>query len=265
MSRSNEIESLAEFVAETYFPNDRVEPLVVAGQIGITHNFGHYADAFDGLLEYMDGRFHIYVNLDRLRSPDHPRARFTLGHELGHFYIDDHRNALSGGIGPHASFTDYQSQNPAEQEADSFAAAFLMPMKRFKSIAKKKYPGAAAVRELADIFGTSYASTAIRYARSNTHSVIVMRWTLEERKWCWSSDDLYNITKNKAHRSLEPIPSDSLTMSTLHSLNGRLDRRGSTLSTWFPFIANGSLEDRIVVEEVIPLGDFGALTILYPE
>lgn len=265
MSRSNEIEELAEFIAETYFPNDRVEPLVIADQLGITYNFGHYADAFDGLLEYMDNRFHIYANLDRLRSPDHPRARFTLGHELGHFYIDDHHNALTGGVGPHASFTDYQSQNPAEQEADSFAAAFLMPMERFKSATKKKTPGAAAIRELADVFGTSYASTAIRYARSNIHSVIVMRWTLEGRKWCWSSDDLHSITKNKAHRALEPIPRDSLTISTLQSPSTELNRRGSTLSTWFPFIANGSRDDRIVVEEVIYLGDFGVLTILYPE
>ena len=265
MSRLNEIEVLAEFVAESHFPNDSVDPLVIADNMGITHNFGNYQDAFDGLLEFMNNHFHIYANLDHLHSPRHPRARFTLGHELGHFYIDDHRNALTGGIGPHASFTDYQSKNPAEREADTFAAALLMPMSRFKSAAKKRRPGKEAIQELVDMFGTSYSSTAIRYARTNTHSVIVMRWTMQERKWCWSSDDLFDITTNKAYRSVQHIPQDSLTMSSLNSNNIELNQRGSTLGTWFPFITAGSRNDRIVIEEVISLGNFGVLTILYPE
>jgi Zn-dependent peptidase ImmA (M78 family) len=265
LSRVNEIEALAEFVADTYFPDERVDPLEIADRNSITHNFGQYEEAFDGLLEYRTGRFHIYANLDRLRSPEYPRARFTLGHELGHFYIDDHRNALIGGVGPHASFTDYQSQNPAEQEADAFAAAFLMPMERFRSAAGNRLPGAIAVRELAGLFGTSYASTAIRYARTNTHSVIVMRWTLQERKWCWSSEDLFSLTENKAYRAFNRIPADSLTLSTLRSVNGELERCESTLSKWFPYIIARSRKDRIVIEEVMPLGEFGVLTILYPE
>ena len=265
LSRRDELEALAEFVADRYFPNDRVEPLAIADHNGITHNFGRYEAAFDGLLEYRNGRFHIYANLDRLRSPEHPRARFTLGHEIGHFYIDDHRNALIGGVGPHASFTDYQSQNPAEQEADAFAAAFLMPMARFRPAAGNRPPGAAAVRELADLFGTSYASTAIRYARTNTHAVIVMRWTLQERKWCWSSDDLFHLTENKAYRAFNRLPADSLTLSTLRSLKGERERCESSLSQWFPSIVARSRKDRRVVEEAIPLGEFGVLTLLYPE
>lgn len=263
LHRLDDIEALGEFVADTYFPDKRVEPLDIAERNGMTHSFDHYKDAFDGLLEYKNGRFHIYANLDRLRTPEHPRARFTLGHEIGHFYIDEHRNALIGGVVPHNSFTDYQSHNPAEQEADAFAAAFLMPMERFRSAARKKEPGAAAVRELADLFGTSYSSTAIRYARTNTHSVIVMRWTLEGRKWCCSSDDLLSLTENKAFRSFKRIPADSITLSTLRSVNGELDRRESTLSKWFPYVVARSRKDRKVIEEVISLGEFGVLTILY--
>ena len=108
VKRLQDIEELAEFVTESTFPNSRTEPEQIAEQLGITHNYGHYEDAFDGLLEYCDGDFHIFGNLERVYYPEHPRARFTFSHELGHYFIDEHRNALAGSVGPHASFTDYQ-------------------------------------------------------------------------------------------------------------------------------------------------------------
>ena len=264
ISRIRDIEELAEFIAETFFPNDRVEPEQIADQIGVSHNYGHYGDAFDGLLECLDGDFHIYGNLDRVKSARHARARFTFCHELGHFYIDDHRNALAGGVGPHASFTDYQSNNPAEKEADAFAAALLMPAKRFGLAARRRQPGIDAIRELVELFGTSYQSTAIRYAKSNMHSVLAMRWTTTERRWCWSSDDIHRITGNRMHKSAQNIPEGSLTAMALGGgdVEGRVS--GSTLSTWCPSVTVGSKADWIVVEEVMSLGEFGVLTLLYP-
>jgi hypothetical protein len=53
---------------------------------------------------YLKGRFHIYCNLDRENLPSSPRARFTLSHELGHYFIDEHQNNLaSGQVRPHPS------------------------------------------------------------------------------------------------------------------------------------------------------------------
>ena len=175
-----------------------------------------------------------------MHSSEHPRARFTFSHELGHYFIDEHRNALVGGVGTHASFTDYQSDNPAELEADSFAAALLMPAKRFASAARQRRPSVQSIRELAGQFGTSYASTAIRYAKSDWYSIIVMRWTIEGRKWCWSSKDMYQIASNKLHKPAEKIPVGSLTHSMLHGKDEVLSAKGSTLSAWCPFITSGS-------------------------
>ena len=262
--RLSEIEDLAAFVAELFFPEDRIEPEVIAEQNGISYNYGHYEDAFDGMLEYLNGDFHIYGNLDRVQSPAHARARFTFCHELGHFYIDDHRNALISGVGPHASFTDYQSNNPAEQEADAFAAALLMPARRFREEARHRKPGIDAIRELVDLFGTSYASTAIRYAKSGVHSVLAMRWTKSERQWCWSSDDMYQLTGNRIHKPTAKVPPGSLTALALQGDNTTGKIIGSSLAAWCPFITSGSKADWIVVEEVMSLGEFGVLTLLYP-
>ena len=263
-SRMRDIEELAEFVAESTFPNSRIEPEQIADRLAVTYNYGHYENAFDGLLQYYENTFHIFGNLDRVYSSRDPRARFTFSHELGHYFIDEHRNALIGDVGPHASFTDYQSDNPAEREADSFAAALLMPTKRFNSAVKKRPPSMQSIRELAEQFGTSYSSTAIRYAKSDLHSVIAMRWTSEERKWCWSSDDMYQITGNKFYKPTEKIVVGSLTKSLLHGTKEVQSTKGSTLSAWCPFIASGSMKDMIVAEEVMSLGNFGVLTLLYP-
>ena len=264
LERFCEIEELAEFVAESTFPNSKIEPEIIADQLGITYNYGNYEDAFDGLLEYQDGAFHIFVNIDRVRSLEDPRLRFTFSHELGHFFIDEHRNALVSGVSPHASFTDYQSNNQAELEADTFAAALLMPKKRFVSVARKRRPSVQSIRELVQQFGTSYASTAIRYAKSNCHSVIAMRWTTEERKWCWSSEDMLQITNNKLYKLANKIPAGSLTHSVLQGKKEEQCTKGSTLSAWCPFVRPGTKNDMIVVEEAMTLGEFGVLTLLYP-
>ncbi len=263
--RLSEIEGLAEFIAESFFPDDRIEPEIIAEKNGLSYNYGRYANAFDGMLEYLDGEFHIYVNLDRVKSPAHARSRFTFCHELGHFYIDDHRNALISGIGPHASFTDYQSKNPAEQEADSFAAALLMPAGRFQAAARRRRPGIDAIHQLVNMFGTSYASTAIRYAKSDTHSVLAMLWTGDKRKWCWSSEDMRRLTDNRIYKSATKLPPGSLTDLAIKGENTTEKVIGSSLAAWCPFIRAGSKNDQIMVEEAMSLGEFGVLTLLYPD
>src|SRR4051812_26007250 len=88
LDRKREIADLAEAVSTDYFPKvPKVEPEVILKEKRITISYGHYADAFDGLLEHLDGRFHVFCNLDRVEAPRAPRARFTLAHELGHYFI----------------------------------------------------------------------------------------------------------------------------------------------------------------------------------
>ncbi len=91
-----------------------------------------------------------------------------------------------------------------------------------------------------------------------------MRWTVEGRKWCWSSKDMFQIPSNKLHKPAEKIPVDSLTHSMLHRGVEAQSVKGSTLSAWCPFVASGSRNDVIVAEETMSLGTFGVLTLLYP-
>ncbi len=161
--RLDEIAELGEDIANEYFAASRIEPQALITQKGITLSLGDYGRAFDGLLEHKSGRFHIYCNNARLRHES--RVRFTLGHELGHFFLADHRQALEAGLPPHPSFSEYQSDNPAEREADHFASNLLMPRLRFLEAAQNRPPGLGAVLDLAGMFETSWTSTTLRYVK----------------------------------------------------------------------------------------------------
>jgi len=87
---------------------------------------------FSGMLIRKDGRALIGVNSG---DPD-VRQRFTIAHELGHFFLHPKQDA----------FVDYRdnksgiARTPRERQANMFAAALLMPRKvllrDFRAIAK---------------------------------------------------------------------------------------------------------------------------------
>jgi len=79
-----------------------------------------------------------------------------MAHELGHYYIDEHRHALAAGrAAAHRSACGYESPILAEQEADHFAANLLMPLDRFVAKAKLTDRGLRGILSLATAFKTS--------------------------------------------------------------------------------------------------------------
>lgn len=137
--RKDELKELADFVLEEYCDNQIININDLLQILDISICFGNYSDSFDGLLECINDSFHIYCNLDRLQSKYNPRTRFTITHELGHFFIQEHRDALlSGKMLGHCSFSEYQSNDLIEQEADFFASNLLLPEILFLKSAKKK-------------------------------------------------------------------------------------------------------------------------------
>ena len=51
-------------------------------------------NTFDGLTIYERNEevFYIHLNIARGNRIDNSKGRFTLAHELGHYFIDEHRN-----------------------------------------------------------------------------------------------------------------------------------------------------------------------------
>ncbi len=267
--RRNELCDLADFIANDHFANRRIEPAELADKKGIPIKFNHYGDSFDGALEHKAGRFFIYINLDRVERPSSPRARFTLGHELGHYFIDDHRNALcSGSMPSHPSKCEFESRNPVEMEADHFASCLLMPATRFVAKAKKCSVGWQGIQTLCDEFGTSRTSTAVRYVSLNPRPCAIIKWNTDGYGWKWLSTSFFAA---RLRRTIEDTDRIAIGSATAKALSGEepgsrgFFQNGSIASAWFPCIRPGTTLDVILIEEAIPIGRFGVLTLLYPE
>jgi Zn-dependent peptidase ImmA (M78 family) len=267
--REQEIADLAEAIAAEHFPTSRVEPSAIIQAKGISISFGRYGEYFDGLLEHRHGRFHIFANLDRVEYTDSPRARFTLGHELGHYFIDEHRNALAMGLAPsHPSICEYESDLLVEREADHFASNLLMPPKRFRKLADSTPLGLEGILTIAGEFGTSVTSTALKYAKSDIVPCAVIKWSTEGYAWKWLSTETFRARYRKTIESATRLLPDSPTARAFageNPVSTKFFSAGTTASAWFPFVNDHSHQNAILIEQAIPLGGFGALTFLYPE
>jgi len=186
----NELNDLASGIADYYFPNGQIDPIVIAEKSDISYSFGNYEDSFDGLLECVNPDFHIFINLDRLQQAYSERARFTFAHELGHYFIDDHRNALLSGLSPsHCSNTGFKSRNRAERQADYFASCLLMPENGFRKYCNNKKFEFRIIEELSKKYGTSISATALRFCAIGNHPIMVVYSFKNSIKWYWSSTD----------------------------------------------------------------------------
>ena len=106
----------------------------IVSKLGIKISRGPSRE-FSGLLIRKDGSALIGVN----NSEAPVRQRFTIAHELGHYYLHPQKD----------TFVDYRDNKkeivstPREREADMFAAALLMPRdqieKDFRVLAKKGF------------------------------------------------------------------------------------------------------------------------------
>lgn len=188
--QKEQIESLAEYVADYFSPKGAVNVEAIADSSNISYSYGNYGDTFDGLLEHEYGNFHVYLNNDRLDHPYTERARFTFGHELGHYYIDHHRNALASGLAPsHSSITGFVSDNLIEREADFFASCLLLPRNRLKLDCLRRKFDFKLLQELSKKYQTSMTATALRYATLGFSPIMVIYSVNNAVKWYWYTHD----------------------------------------------------------------------------
>ena len=267
--RPTEIAELAEAVADEHCPALPVDPQAVARAKGITVSFGDYGDAFDGMLECADARWHIYANTERVGPADSSRARFTLAHELGHYFIDDHRLALGAESVPaHLSSCEYESPLQAEQDADAFAANLLMPAGRLASKAKATQVGLAGITALADAFTVSLTAAAIRYVEMDIRSCAVVKWNRRGVAWKHLSSSAFRASFRRTFESPNDLPDDCPARKALAGdAPGKTDyfEAGTTAAAWFPAISDEDARNAIFIEQAISLGRYGVLTFLYSQ
>lgn len=182
------IKKLAESISLD-FP-EFVTPIVkVVESEDLVLFYDNYGDTFDGMTIFDSDQFYIHINTFRGNRPDTQRARFTIAHELGHYFIDNHRVGLKRGhLTAHPS-TNFESSSIIEREADYFASCLLMPEEKFKNFIHRKRFDFSLLKLLSESFQTSITATAIRYADIGNHPLMIVFGVNGKVKWKWYSQD----------------------------------------------------------------------------
>ncbi len=269
-NRAREIAELAHSIADYYFPDAWIDPEAAIATNGVTLSFGRYRECFDGMLEWRRHGFHVYCNLDRVMNSTSERARFTLSHELGHYFIDNHRNALRSGKAPsHPSFCgDAQPKLAVEAEANHFASHLLMPADRVSRVLapQRKAVSMSDIETLQCKFQVSFQSAAIRAIQTAEYvgCACIFRknngniWYVVSP--AFKADGYVSVRRNN-----EVLP-DSATRRCLGAEPdddpSRRFQSVTTASQWFYKVTPGSQRDLILDETTIRLGSYGVFTLL---
>ena len=190
------IKELAETIALDY--QDKVTPLdkiINDEELSVFYD-GYGKNTFDGMTIYENGKFYIHINTDLGNKKDSVKGRFTLAHELGHYYIDSHRIGLKKGLlSPHPSRTNQKQFNQIEREADFFASCLLMPEERFSKDVYRKTFNIDLIDFLKEEYQVSRTACAFRFADIGNHSIMIIYGEAGMVKW-------YNCSKDFPYKYL---------------------------------------------------------------
>jgi hypothetical protein len=135
-------------------------------------------------------RFHIHINEDRGNTKDSKKGRFTFAHELGHYFIDEHRVSLKKGLlKPHTSIYQPNQRDLIEMDADYFASCLLMPDYRFRKPSNRIKFSLDTILKLSKDFQSSVLATVLKFAEVGTHSIMAVLSENNIVKWYATSHD----------------------------------------------------------------------------
>ena len=237
-----------------------IDPFAIARQLDIElQPLPASAGGASGMLLHVSGVFGIGY-------PTHVNnlgfKRFSVAHEIGHYRLPGHIEAVLNAQSTHFSKAGFRSTDRYEQEADQFATSLLMPAKLFAAAATSAGDGLHAIETLQQQCETSFESTAIRYAQISRDPVAVIRSSGGTIDYAVMSNPLMDFPGLDWIRQGTPLPSGSVTAEFNSDddniAKGRRTDGQSFLQDWF----NGRHRQKIV-EEVVGLGSYGkTLTVL---
>lgn len=190
--RKKTISDIANYVASQFYQSNKTDLEAIAKFEGLQYYHDHYEDAFDGMLLHDNKDFHIHINIDKGNSLSSKRGNFTLAHEYGHYFIDEHRiGLLTGKIAPHGSLHNVSQKDIIEYEADYFASCLLMPENRFRNFSggRRKKFSLETILNLSNAFQSSILATVLRFAEIGTHEITAVISENNIVKWFAQSKD----------------------------------------------------------------------------
>lgn len=239
-----------------------IRPEGICARKGI--HYSHNAELPEGIwgaLMRKDGEFVILVSA---KCPTAEHRRFSAAHELGHYHLPGHLEALLAS-GVHHSGPAYSSTDPLEQEANAFASELLMPESLVGLILRREDVGLASVRALAEGCEASFTAAAIRYSQLTPDPVAIVlshRGTVEfshVSRSLWEYPGVAGENPKRGDKIVRGTVAHRLARSPKKVMEVADDSGPTRLRVWFP----GCERDIRFVEESVGLGRYGrVLTVL---
>lgn len=245
-----------------------IDPFAIAAsEESITVIGDDFKNRFDGQLEYhrKQGRFLLFYNskydVGVAAGPHHPRTRFSVAHELGHFYLDAHHAYLRRGGAAHGSRGEFTTDVMIEREADAFAAALLLPAKLVRPLVNQDELSLVVVKEVATQFNTSLVSTAIRCVSLSDFPCAVVGLRDGVVAWTAMSSPLIDAGFYPPARGSSPSRSTRERWSQFQA--GDASGKGSAFGKeWFRTYDRDDLERVHVTEHYLPVQSMETLVVL---
>lgn len=248
------------FVQKQKLDSLPIDPMAVAARLGIL------VEAKPASTQGVSGMLVRYGNEFAIAYATHIDnegfKRFSVAHELGHYQLPGHVDALFADGDIHESRAGFVTQDRYELEADHFAAGFLMPDPLFSIEMRRFGDGLEAVEALALTCCTSLTATAIRYVEKSSVPVAMVMSTGACVDYCFMSGPLQDFDGLAWPRKGQPLPGGVETdRFNRNPANIRTASRVETetdLRDWF-----GGPRKIPATEEIVGLGKYGkTLTIL---
>jgi hypothetical protein len=245
-----------------------VNPLAIAKEEGIELAPGRYGEKFDARIKFVrSAKTFILFYKEAAYGRTEGRVRFSIGHELGHYYLPHHRDYLLSGRS-HNSVTDFRSRDPRELEADEFSSALLMPNELFVGALKSRHLTICTLADLSRLaenaFQTSLTSTVRRYVGLDWEACSMVVSEDGVVKWAKHSDSLRALGMGWIeHDTVVPNTTPTAKLWERLGREATLERMeaGVDADIWFERPYRGRLW-----EEAMPLGYTGqVLTFLTAE
>jgi Zn-dependent peptidase ImmA (M78 family) len=227
-------------------------------------NFGN---RYDGKLEYNrpKKRFLLFYNskYDTGYPPGkhHPRTRFSISHELGHYFLDHHHAYLVKGGKPHASSSEFRAGVQIEREADAFAASLLLPTHLVQPLVDDGDFTLERLDEIAGKFEASLVSTAFRYVRLSNLPCAVVGIRDGIISWLFPSDPLVKAGCYPGESSLRSPTARSRWKEFETGVDERITADG-TVSHWFQTYDRDYLDLLSLTEQYLPVRSMDTLVVV---
>lgn len=219
-------------------------------------------DGVSGCIVFNDDGVGIIYST-RVRSQGF--RRFTVAHELGHYFLDGHPDEILNSGGFHASRAGFtQGSSSIELEADHFASGLLMPSKLVRAVLSSENVGMPGITALSLDAETSLTSAAIRAAECAPYPMAVIVSQGQNVCYGFLSESFKSLGGRRFLRKGDLLPTSATREFNADETNVRSGKSAcasTDLSTWFQGPSSVALD-----EEIVGLGSYGlTLTVLSSE